>query len=229
MAFANIVAETTNTQGTGSYTPTGALFNTRTLEALVTGQEYGYRVYYADGKQPGVEVGRGIYDGAQLGREVIEYSSNNDQLVNWNKNIKIIEIVLTVGQLEETQQLINAMRVSMLIPTNTAISKKYTFDPDSRLVIINDTDFLRIIAIIHVPTNDTLYQVGNTDRTGTVTGREVLYDFVGNYLGGDMLYILYESNTLNHTDQLLQQLIKQQEKTNQIIDEAYETRLGADL
>ena len=102
MPFENVVAETSDTVGTGAYTFTGAVFNSRTLAAALTdGLEYGYRCAYADGTTPGFEVGTGIWtaSGGTLARTNIENSSNAGAAVSWVASELVVEITLTAAQL----------------------------------------------------------------------------------------------------------------------------------
>lgn len=96
MNFANVAAQQSTTSGTSDFVVSGSVFNCQSLsDALVDGEEYAYRAYYADNVTAGWEVGRGVWTDSTdtLARTTIEDSSNSGSAVNFTSAAKIVEVV----------------------------------------------------------------------------------------------------------------------------------------
>lgn len=101
--FVNLCAWIANNTGTSSdYNFLGGIVNAAIpADVLTDGLEYGYSAYYSDGVTVGYEAGLGTWtaSGTTFSRDTIESSSNSDAAVDWAAGSKIVEIVLTAGQL----------------------------------------------------------------------------------------------------------------------------------
>lgn len=152
--YFDLVAQYTETTGTGAYTLMAAVANRRTFGSVLSnGDTTDYKVEGVDNAgSPAWEVGVGTYatSGTTLGRTTIR-SSSTGSAINWGTGLKTVTMVQAAGSIVSTTPTANRIKASGITPANGAVP------------IGNGTDFT--VATLTGTSN----QVTVTNGVGTIT------------------------------------------------------------
>ena len=93
---------------------------------------------------------------------------------------------------------------------NAKISEDYEFFPNDKIVEIQDIDFKEVLLIINTTDNITIYNPLVTSLTGSRINTKIKLDFDTTSMSkSDDLLIIYQSDEIPQTDELLAGIFKE--------------------
>ena len=106
----------------------------------------------------------------------------------------------------------------LISSANSRISLDYVFEPQQRLIIVKDKDFVRILYAINVTKGQIIYNPLDPGKDGSQTARNINLEY--NTIAmekSDDLCIVYEAARDDEVKIMLEQLVKGQETTNELL------------
>jgi len=105
--------------------------------------------------------------------------------------------------------------------STTKISEDYDFAPSKSAIVINDSDFKRVLYIVNTTDNIVIYNIAQVGLGGTAYKCEVVFDFdVSGMTDTDDLLILYEAEKeVSNLESKVADLVTEQKLTNKYLAE----------